>query len=120
MTDHQIKSIPDLPSVTLCAVDCLNPVLALRALDLCGIQCNFGDVLFLSDTASQYQLDGCRMVEISRIGSVAEYSRFVLKELGSYIRTDHVLLVQWDGFIINPQSWRPEFLEYDYIGAPRG
>jgi hypothetical protein len=25
---------------------------------------------------------------------------------------------QWDSWIINPAAWRPEFLEYDYIGAP--
>ena len=118
MTDHQVESIPDLPSVTLCAVDCLNPALALRALDICGLQCKFGDTVFLSDSASRYQLDGCRMVDIPRIGSVAEYSRFVLKELGGYFNTEFVLLVQWDGYIINLQSWRPEFLEYDYIGAP--
>lgn len=120
MSEHQSKSIPELPSVTLCAVDCLNPMLALRALDICGLQCNFGDVVFLSDTANQYKLDGCRMEVIPRIGSVAEYSRFVLKELGRYCNTEHMLLVQWDGYIINPQSWRPEFLEYDYIGAPWG
>ncbi|MGA7595545.1 MAG: DUF5672 family protein [Gallionella sp.] len=118
MTDPQSKSIPELPSVTLCAVDCLNPALALRALDICGLQCNFGDVMFLSDRANRYELAGCRMIEIPRIGSVAEYSRFVLKELGRYCNTEHLLLVQWDGYIINPQSWRPEFLEYDYIGAP--
>ena len=115
-----MNPIPDLPSVTLCAVDCLNPALALRALDICGLQCNFGDVLFLSDTAKENHLDGCRMVEIPRIGSVTEYSRFVLKELGKYCHTEHLLLVQWDGYIINPQSWRSEFLEYDYIGAPWG
>jgi tetratricopeptide (TPR) repeat protein len=115
-----MRSIPDLPSVTLCAIDCVNPVLALRALELCGLQCRFGDVLFLSDTASQYRLAGCRMEVIPRIGAVAEYSRFVLKELGRYCRTEHLLLVQWDGYIINPQSWRAEFLKYDYIGAPWG
>jgi tetratricopeptide (TPR) repeat protein len=120
LTDPQIKSIPALPSVTLCAVDCLNPALALRALDICALQCNFGDVVFLSDSASQYELAGCRMIAIPRIGSVAEYSRFVLKELGRYCNTEHLLLVQWDGYIINPHSWRPEFLEYDYIGAPWG
>ena len=118
MTDPQIKSIPELPSVTLCAVDCLNPALALRALDICGLQCNFGDVIFLSDRVDRFKLAGCRMIEIPRIGSVAEYSRFVLKELGQYCNTEHMLLVQWDGYIINPHSWRPEFLEYDYIGAP--
>ena len=112
--------LPELPSVTLCAVDCVNPVLALRALDLCQRQCDFGEMLFLSDSAEQYQLAGCRMVTIPRIGSRAEYSRFMLKDLGAFLRTDHLLLVQWDGYIINPDSWRPVFLEYDYIGAPWG
>ncbi len=120
MNDEALKSMPDLPSVTLCAVDCLNPGLALRAIDICGLQCSFGDVVFLSDTASRSALEGCRMVDIPRIGSVAEYSRFVVKELGRYINTEFVLLVQWDGYIINPRSWRAEFLDYDYIGAPWG
>ncbi len=56
LTDPQVKSTPELPSVTLCAVDCLNPALALRALDICGLQCNFGDVMFLSDSANRYEL----------------------------------------------------------------
>jgi len=116
----EMTHIPELPSVTLCAIDCVNPALALRALDLCGLQCHFGDALLLSDTASRYQLAGCRMVDIPRIGSVAEYSRFVIKELGRYCSTDYVLLIQWDGYIMNPLSWRPEFLDYDYIGAPWG
>jgi len=29
-----------------------------------------------------------------------------------------VLLVQHDGFVLNPDSWEDEFLQYDYIGAP--
>jgi tetratricopeptide (TPR) repeat protein len=77
-------------------------------------------MIFFSDSADQYQLDGCRMETIPRIGSRAEYSRFVLKELGRYCRTEYLLLVQWDGYIINADAWRPEFLEYDYIGAPWG
>lgn len=112
--------MPDLSSVTLCAVDCANPLLALRALDLCARQCRFAEVLFLSDSVDRYQLAGCRIELIPRIGSRAEYSRFILKELGRYCRTEHLLLVQWDGYIINPDAWRPEFLEYDYIGAPWG
>src|SRR6185503_19702122 len=31
--------------------------------------------------------------------------------------TSHVLLVQWDGYVINPAAWDPAFLECDYIGA---
>ncbi len=28
------------------------------------------------------------------------------------------MLVHPDGFVVNPESWKPEFLKYDYIGAP--
>jgi len=28
------------------------------------------------------------------------------------------LLVQPDGFVINPDKWDNQFFEYDYIGAP--
>jgi hypothetical protein len=44
----------------------------------------------------------------------------VIKELGRYIETSHVLLIQWDGFVVNPMSWNDEFLDYDYIGARWG
>jgi hypothetical protein len=29
-----------------------------------------------------------------------------------------MLIVQHDGYILNPDLWTDEFLEYDYIGAP--
>jgi hypothetical protein len=28
------------------------------------------------------------------------------------------LIVQYDGYIINPDKWKDEFLNFDYIGAP--
>ena len=39
-------------------------------------------------------------------------------ELGSYVNTDYVILVHYDGFIVHPEMWRKEFLDYDYIGSP--
>jgi tetratricopeptide (TPR) repeat protein len=110
----------DLNNITLCAIDCVNPILALRALDISSSQCRFGEVIFLSDSAAQYQLPGCRMEVIPRLESRAAYSQFVLKELGAYLRTSHLLLIQWDGYVIHPEAWRQEFLDYDYIGAPWG
>ena len=29
-----------------------------------------------------------------------------------------MLLVHYDGFVVNPDMWRDEFLDYDYIGSP--
>lgn len=39
-------------------------------------------------------------------------------EMPQYITCDHVIGVQWDGFITNPSAWTDEFLEYDYIAPP--
>lgn len=39
-------------------------------------------------------------------------------EMPKYIICDHALNIQWDGFIVNPDSWTDEFLEYDYIAPP--
>ena len=35
-----------------------------------------------------------------------------------YVETPHVLICTWDGFIVNPELWRHDWLEYDMIGAP--
>lgn len=58
-----------------------------------------------------------RTVKTNKIQSKTEYSRFVLKELCEHISTPYVLLVQWDGYVLDPRAWRPEFLHYDLIGA---
>lgn len=47
----------------------------------------------------------------------ANYSPWILKNLSSYITTDFCLIYQYDGFIINPDLWSDDFLDYDYIGA---
>lgn len=62
--------------------------------------------------------DGIDLVNVGSIQSHEEYSLLVLKGLRSYIDTTHVLLVQWDGYVTNPEMWDDRFLECDYIGAP--
>jgi len=63
---------------------------------------DFGDEIFITDP---------------QINSRQTYSKFILQELHKHIHTDFVLIVQWDGFIINPDAWNNQFLDYDYIGA---
>lgn len=50
--------------------------------------------------------------------SQAGYNAFCINELHKYVDTDFVLLFQNDGFILNPEHWSDDFLNYDYIGAP--
>ena len=102
-------------AITLVAIDCAYPQLAADALSRSMAKLSVARVLLLTDVA--LELDGIEVVQIASIRSRAAYSQFVLKQLGAYIDTDYVLVVQWDGFIINGNAWADEFWNYDYIGA---
>jgi len=60
---------------------------------------------------------GSRWINIDPINQI-EYSRFVLKEIGNHIETDHFMCIQYDGMPINNLFWDDSYLNYDYIGAP--
>lgn len=42
----------------------------------------------------------------------------MIQGITDFIDTEFCLTVQWDGFGLFKQNWLPQFLEYDYIGAP--
>ena len=50
--------------------------------------------------------------------TIDEWNRAVVFDLGDYIETEFALLVHPDGYVVHPECWRNEFLNYDYIGAP--
>lgn len=54
----------------------------------------------------------------ANVNSLAEYNKFILKDLASHVDGTHCLIFQHDGFIINPSMWTDDFLNCDYIGAP--
>lgn len=58
------------------------------------------------------------IIQINEIKSLKDYSHFIIYSLHKYIDSTHVLIVQWDGYVINGQKWNKSFLNYDYIGAP--
>jgi tetratricopeptide (TPR) repeat protein len=105
----------ELPGVTLCCVDTVNPELALRALRLSTSRVRFARALFLTDRARDSPDIEVRL--IAPLASREAYSEFVLKDLVDHIDTQHVLLIQWDGYVVNPDAWRESFLACDYIGA---
>ena len=107
-----------LPDVTLCCVDTANHALALRALARSRDQISFARTVLVSDRPLDAAV--AQSIEIALIPPLASrdaYSDFVLKSLLPHVATSHVLLVQWDGYVINPAAWDPAFLECDYIGA---
>ncbi len=109
----------ELRDVTLACIDTANHALALRALDLSRRGLAFGRTLFLTD-AIPADIDvppGIDVVAIDRLASRDDYSRFVLKSLLPHVATSHVLLVQWDGYVVNAAAFDPAFLSVDYVGA---
>lgn len=103
-----------LDQITLVGVDCIDVDRLVVVSEVCQKHIQFGDVKILSSMPSS-----CRhLVKIEPITSKSQYSYFIIKELYKYIETPYLLIIQNDGFILNPFGWRSEFLNYDYIGSP--
>jgi hypothetical protein len=109
--------IRELSDVTLVSVTGVDSDATLYAMQRCLSGLRFARAILIA-SAPPSTLDP--RVEYIRIGPMnyAGYSRFILKELHNYITTSHALVVQADGFVINADRWNPDWLRFDYIGAP--
>jgi hypothetical protein len=110
-----------LPQLTLCCVDNQYPALGFAALQKTCAELSFAEVLFFTRAdfvLPTHAIENLRVVTHEVIRSIEDYSRFMLKGLQGYVKTSHVLTVQWDGYVINPHAWQDQFLDYDYLGAP--
>lgn len=106
-----------LPQITLCAVTSVNVEATVRALEKCLGQIEFASCKLFTDASIMPSCADIQVVPIKRLNSSEAYSTFLLSELTSHIFTSHCLVVQWDGHVLDARRWRPEFLDYDYIGA---
>lgn len=135
----------NLPSVTLMGIDTVAPHRTIDAMRHSSYQCTFGDVILLTDT-KQHDLTSislvypeCRIVhapqdnkklryplkvvkgsgDAPKFGTVIpSYEFAVLIEPSNHVKTDFVIFQEWDAGIIDPDAWKDEFMNYDYIGAP--
>ncbi len=88
----------------------------LKALKYSCNQIDFGAVKFLCPT--NFGNNDFYTYEKIEPMSYNQYNEFCLIKMADYIDTKYALIVQDDGFVINPSLWKDEFLNYDYIGAP--
>ncbi|MBR1643265.1 MAG: hypothetical protein IJ683_13160 [Butyrivibrio sp.] len=79
---------------------------------------DFGDAVLVTDKKPWYLPKGIRYSHTSKLDSIDKFNYKMVYELKDHIRTDFCLVVHADGFVIHPEKWRDEFLEYDYIGSP--
>lgn len=108
----------DASEVTLLCADCVNPQLAVFALDFARLGCQFGRVVLLSHQRPEVLPAGIDHQPISRLASKDAYNLFALQELWRYVETPFCLSIQTDGFPIRPEKFSQEFLAHDYNGAP--
>ncbi len=115
-----------LPNVTLLCVDCVDPIRAVKVLVKSMERIKFGRVELFTNVKTKtdstiYCLPRNEKIllnQIKKITNRTEYSKFVAKDLYKYLETAFCLIIQHDGYVINPSAWKDEFLNYDYIGAP--
>lgn len=106
----------ELPDAMLGAADTANVPMTITALTRSLAHARFGDVVLFTHEPPDEELP-FRTEIIPSLRSRDDYSHFVVTRLGELTTRKFNLLVQWDGFIVQPAAWRSEFLRYDYIGA---
>ena len=112
MSNHQ-----NLNDITLLTVTSVDVDAAKNALVISSEFCTFGSIKILSPKKPSNLPAAIEHISIPTIDFLG-YSKFIIEDLHKYVDTDFCLIVQADGFVINPQAWNTEFLKYDYIGAP--
>lgn len=92
-----------LPQVTLIAVGSINIEGMYNALEQSKKGIEWGAVKLITEI---------------HCPTIDDWNRAIVFDLRKYVDTEFCMLVHPDGFVVNPESWRPEFLQYDYIGSP--
>ena len=108
----------DLSNVTLVAMTSVKVDATIEALKWSSKDIKFASIKLITDVASNNVPSNILIEKIDKMRNIDEYSYSMIYKLGDYIDTPYAMVVQYDGFIVNPKAWRSEFFEYDYIGAP--
>ena len=107
-----------LPEVTLMAMTSVKVMETVKAMKYSMREIDFGDAVFISDKKPIYLPKNIRFSHTSRLNNIDDFNYKMIYELTEHIHTDYVMIVHYDGFVVHPECWKEEFLDYDYIGAP--
>jgi len=108
-----------LPDVTLIAPTGANILETIQALEKCCEKIQFAEVKFISHILPDNLPAYIEFEESTyKMDSYIKYNEYVFRDLSKHVNTSHCLLIQYDGYIINPDLWNNAWLDFDYIGAP--
>jgi len=104
-----------LDNVTIIAVAGTKAEETIKAINYSCREIKFGAKKII--TPSKINDDSIEVIECEPL-DYEQYNHFIVYRLHEYINTKYALIVQNDGYVVNPDTWEEEFLKYDYIGAP--
>lgn len=61
---------------------------------------------------------GAKIIWDNSIRNIDDWNYKIIYDLHNYVDTDFAMLIHSDGYIIRPDLWKPDFLLYDFCGAP--
>ena len=108
----------ELKSITLVAISSVKINETIKALEKSMEDVDYYEVILITHQKPENLPDGIKFKPCQQIKSINEYNRFMLYNLTDYINSEFALVVQYDGYVLNPNKWDDSFLKYDYIGAP--
>jgi len=108
----------DLENITLVAMTSVNISETIKAITYSCKDINFGSVKLITHEIPNNLPSFIEYNYIDKIDNIDDWNYKIIFHLHEYIQTEFAILIHDDGFIVNADSWRDDFLNYDYIGAP--
>lgn len=108
----------NLKNITLVALTSVRLESTIRALMYSSKDIEFGKIKLLSDIEPSEVPSKITYEKTKKSSSIDEWNYNIIYNLPNHIDTEFALLIHDNGFVVNPKSWKDEFFDYDYIGAP--
>jgi hypothetical protein len=104
-----------MKKITLLCVGNTHHSLMKKSIDISlrAIETECEEVLHITDRQTND-----RGLILSNTFDIDQYNKLIVKELSGLIKTEFVMIIQYDGMAVNNKYWTNEFYNYDYIGAP--
>jgi len=107
-----------IPDVTLIAVSSIKIDETILALQKSYRYIDFGYVKIVTHECPENLPKEISFEECLELNDIIKYNRFIFEELHQYVDTSHCLVIQYDSWVLNPELWDNDWLQYDFCGAP--
>ena len=105
-----MENYKNLLDITLISATSVDIEQAAHALLISSERCQFSSIKLLSPKKPSILNSSIEHVSIPSMDLMG-YSKFMLQDLYKFVDTKFCLVIQSDGFVINPNLWTNQFLE---------